>query len=60
MNDLMQANSNSNKIITINNQLSDNEGYLIELQGQIEHTIEHKYYDMNLGKLEQRTNVIAI
>jgi len=45
------------KIIKVINELSEEEYMIIEMQGSISHSSENKFYNMNLGRIENISKV---
>ncbi len=46
-----------NKLIQFEYKISDNEFVLLELQGELSHTVEKNYHECYLGKLEKKSEV---
>jgi hypothetical protein len=47
----------NNKLIQFSYQISNDEYILLELQGDISHTMERKFNDLYLGRLEKKHEV---
>jgi hypothetical protein len=47
----------TNNLIQFSYQLSEQEHTLVELQGSLDHTVEKKFNDLYLGRLEKKTEV---
>ncbi len=45
------------KLIKLKNGLSEEEYMIIEMQGSITHSSENKFYNLNLGRIENISKV---
>jgi len=45
------------KLIRIVNELSEEEYFIVEMQGSISHNNENKFYNLNLGRIESISKV---
>ncbi len=46
-----------NKLIQFEYKISQNEFILIEIQGELNHSVEKNFHELYLGKLEKKTEV---
>lgn len=46
-----------NKLIKVKNEFSEEEYMIIEMQGSISHSSENKFYNLNLGRIENIAKV---
>ena len=47
-----------NNIINLVTKISEEEFVVIEMQGNISHSIENKYFNLHLGKIENISKVL--